>query len=213
MCIYVNCLSYSNKTNYLNYLKKLDHDSLIKEYCLNCNLDDDLKYHYNLFKSHIYLNIIEKAKRAFKLPNTDYKVALYELINELKLYFIEEIEPYYHNIKNYNNASTYGYDLEGITPSSLISIYDCVYDGSEEFGSGSFNALQSLVNLIHNNLKIKLYHLYGIGNNIPSQYQLYPKYLIGKQYDDGSWDYKSCLEMFICNLISWFDIIESYYYN
>ena len=213
MAVCCNCLSYDNKSNYVNYLKNLDQESLKKEYCLNCNLDDDLKYHYNLFKGHIYLHIIDKAKKAFKFPNTDYNMALYELINDLKSYFNEEINPYYLNIKNYNNNSTYGYDLNDITESSLLSIYDCLYEESIDFGSGSYNAIQSLVNLISNNLRIKMYHIYGIGEDVSSQLKLFPKYLIGKQYNDGSWDYKSCLEMFICNLISWFDIIESYYYN
>lgn len=213
MSICSNCLSYSKKSNYISYIEKLDKESIKKEYCLNCNLDDDLKYHYNYFKSFIYINILSKAKRVLDSRCDDYKSFLYSLIMELKNYFDSEIFPYYQSIKNYNNHNSKGYCLDDITKESLISIYDSLYEESNDFGSGSYNAIKSLVNLLSNNIKIKLYHLFNEGENIPQQYMLYPKYLIGEQLRDGSWNYKSCLELFVCGLISWFDIIENYYYN
>lgn len=213
MSIYSNCLAYSSKSNYVSYLNKLDKESLKKEYCLNCNLDDNLKYHYNYFKSYIYLHIIDKAKKALYHTNTDYKSCLYNLILDLKKYFDDVINPYFQSIRTFNDQNSKGYCLDDITPESLITIYDSLYEESSSFGSGSYNAIQSLVNLISNNIRIKLFHLYNEGENTPSQLKLFPKYLIGEQNKDGSWEYKSCLELFICNLISWFDIIESYYYN
>lgn len=208
-----NCLNYETKEEYMSYLKTLSIDDLKKEYYLNINLEMDIKLFYVNIKNYILNTIVKECIKTFKDDSIkDYKIHLLNQINLLINFKNNTIEPYFFELKKYCDYVPIN-TLDDINMESVIDIYDKIADGSNPEGRGIYNCVQSLINLINNHTAIILHDVLGVNNNLPKELSGFPKILFGKTKEDGSWDYKACLERFVNNCISWFDVIESFYYS
>ena len=143
----------TSKKDYLNYLDSLEKVELAKEYENIYCFYEHLKYHYDLFKSYIYVNVINKTKEAFLSKKTvDYKKILKDTLNHLNRYNNKTIKEFLYNCNQYEVQE---YPLEDINKEMIIELYDKIIDLEEtNYPTGKYNQIKMLSNLIDNNVII-----------------------------------------------------------
>lgn len=213
MKTFKNCLSYETKEKYIAYLKSLSTNELKREYYLNVNLEMNIKLFYENIKNYIFNVTVKDCIKTFKDNSIkDYKEYLLNQINLLVNFKSTTIDPYLLELKKYDDCTPIN-TTDDIDLDSVIDIYSKITDGNNPEGRGIYNCVQALINLINNQTAIILHDVLGFDNNLPEELKGFPKILFGKANEDGSWNYKACLERFINNCFSWFDVIESHYYS